>query len=53
MLGFMGTAGLIGAPLSGVLVEQIGPLATCAAAGGTMVIVVILAWLCTGVARVE
>ncbi|MBI3304272.1 MAG: MFS transporter [Deltaproteobacteria bacterium] len=53
MLGVMGAAGLVGAPLSGVLVERIGPLATCAVASGMMVVVVAFAFLFTGVARVE
>src|SRR5262245_13297209 len=37
MFGFMGAAGLIGAPLSGVLVERIGPLANWSAASGPTV----------------
>ncbi len=53
MFGFMGAAGLIGAPLSGVLVERIGPLATCAAASGTMIVVVVCAFMFTNIARVE
>jgi predicted MFS family arabinose efflux permease len=53
MLGFMGAAGLIGAPLSGVLVEHVGPLATCAVASGAMVVVAAFAFLFTGVARME
>jgi len=53
MFGFMGAAGLIGAPLSGVLVERIGPLATCAAASGTMIVVVACVFMFTNVARVE
>jgi MFS family permease len=53
MFGFMGAAGLIGAPLSGILVERIGPLATCAVAGGAMVLVVAGVFLFTEVARVE
>jgi hypothetical protein len=53
MLGFMGTAGLIGAPLSGVLVEHVGPLATCAVASGAMVVVAAFAFLFTGVAQME
>jgi MFS family permease len=52
-LGFMGSAGLVGAPLSGVLIEHIGPLATCAASSGAMVIVAALAFLFTGIAQVE
>jgi len=53
MFGFMGAAGVIGAPLSGVLVQRIGPLATCAAASGAMIVVVVGAFICTNVARVE
>src|SRR5262249_11963658 len=53
MFGFMGAAGLIGAPLSGILVERVGPLATCAVAGGTMIVVVACAFLFTNIARVE
>jgi MFS family permease len=53
MFGFMGAAGLIGAPLSGVLVERIGPLATCAVAGGAMIAVVACVFMFTAVARVE
>jgi len=49
----MGAAGLLGAPLSGVLVERIGPLATCAVAGGTMIVVVACVFMFTNVARVE
>jgi MFS family permease len=53
MFGFMGAAGLIGAPLSGVLVERIGPLATCAAASGAMIAVVACVFMFTNIARVE
>jgi MFS family permease len=52
-LGFMGSAGLVGAPLSGVLVEHFGPLATCAVSSGAMVVVAALAFLFTGIAQVE
>jgi MFS family permease len=53
MFGFMGAAGLIGAPLSGVLVERFGPLATCAIASCAMIVVVACVFLFTNVARVE
>lgn len=53
MFGFMGAAGLIGAPLSGVLVERIGPLATCAVASGAMIAVVACVFMFTEVARIE
>jgi predicted MFS family arabinose efflux permease len=53
MFGFMGAAGVIGAPLSGVLVQHLGPLSTCAVASGTMVAVVLCTFLFTEVARVE
>jgi MFS family permease len=53
MFGFMGAAGLIGAPLSGVLVERIGPLTTCAVASGAMIVVVACAFMFTNIARVE
>jgi MFS family permease len=52
-LGFMGSAGLIGAPLSGVLVERIGPLATCAVASATMVVVVACVFRLTETTRVK
>jgi len=53
MLGFMGAAGLIGAPLSGVLVERVGPLATCAAASGMMIVVVACTFLFTEITRTQ
>ncbi len=45
-LGFMGTTGLIGAPLAGVLVDWLGPLLTCAATSGLMIVAVlgVAAW---------
>jgi len=51
--GFMGAAGLVGAPLSGILAERIGSLMTCAVAGGTMLVVVICMILFTNVQRME
>jgi predicted MFS family arabinose efflux permease len=51
--GFMGAAGLLGAPLAGILVERVGPLTTCAIAGGTMLVVVICMALFTEVRRLE
>jgi predicted MFS family arabinose efflux permease len=53
MFGFMGASGLIGAPLAGVLVERIGPLATCAMASGVMLTVLTGVCLFTNVARME
>jgi MFS family permease len=53
MFGFMGASGLIGAPLAGVLVERIGPLATCAVASGVMLIVLACTFLFTNVSRME
>jgi len=53
MFGFMGAAGLIGAPLSGVLVERFGPLTTCAIASCAMLVVVGGVFMFTNVARVE
>ncbi len=51
--GFMGAAGLIGAPVSGILAERIGSLATCAAAGATMLVVVICMILFTNIRHME
>lgn len=51
--GFMGAAGLLGAPLSGVIVKQVGPLATCAVAGGMMLVVVVCMVVFTNVRRLE
>jgi len=53
MLGFMGASGLIGAPLSGLMVGWIGPLATCFAASATMLAVVALVAATTEILRVE
>ncbi|MBI3247160.1 MAG: MFS transporter [Deltaproteobacteria bacterium] len=53
MFGFMGASGLIGAPLSGVLVARIGPLATCAVASGVMLTVLACTFLFTNVSRME
>jgi len=51
--GFTGATGLLGAPLSGVLAKQFGPLATCAIAGGSMVVVVACLVLFTNIRRME
>jgi MFS family permease len=51
--GFMGAAGLLGAPLSGIIVKQVGPLTMCAIAGTAMLVVVICMVLFTGIRRVE
>ncbi len=53
MFGFMGASGLIGAPLAGVLVERVGPLATCATEGGAMLAVVMCTLLFTNVSKME
>lgn len=52
-LGIMGTAGLFGAPLSGVLVDQIGPLATCITMASAMAVVLAGVSVATDVLRVE
>ena len=52
-IGFMGAAGLLGAPLAGVLTDAIGPLTTCIVAGAAMLIVVGAVFLRTAVFRVE
>ena len=39
-IGFMGAAGVLGAPLSGFLVAQIGPLDTCVFASVAMAVAV-------------
>jgi len=51
--GFTGATGLLGAPLSGVLVKQFGPLTTCAIAGGSMIAVVACLVLFTNIRRME
>jgi MFS family permease len=53
MLSFMGAAGLVGAPLSGLFVGWIGPLATCFAASATMLVVIAAVTATTEIARVE
>lgn len=40
-LGFMGTTGLIGAPLAGLTVNWLGPLPSCACAAGLMIAAVL------------
>ncbi len=52
-IGFMGAAGLLGAPLAGVLTDAIGPLTTCTAAGAVMLIVVGVVSLRTTILHVE
>jgi hypothetical protein len=49
----MGASGLIGAPVSGLLVGWLGPLATCFAASATMLAVVALVAATTEILRVE
>jgi MFS family permease len=53
MLGFMGASGLVGAPVSGLMVGWLGPLATCFAASATMLAVVALVVVATEILRVE
>jgi MFS family permease len=52
-LGFMGSAGLVGAPLAGALVELVGPLRTCLIDACAMLVVVALATLFTNAPRIE
>jgi MFS family permease len=52
-LGFMGASGLLGAPLSGVLIDLVGPLATCGLASAAMLAVVGATLATTEIARVE
>ncbi len=51
--GLMGAAGILGAPVSGVLVDAIGPLTTCIVMSGAMVVVVGFASLWTAIRQVE
>jgi MFS family permease len=53
MLGFLGASGLVGAPVSGLLVGWLGPLATCLTASAAMLAVVALVVARTEIARVE
>lgn len=52
-LALMGSAGLIGAPLTGLLTEWIGPLLTCAVNGGGMLVVALATALLTDVAKID
>ncbi len=52
-LGFMGAAGLVGAPLSGFIVGAVGPLHACAIAAGSMGAIVVLLALFSSVRRIE
>ncbi len=52
-IGFMGAAGILGAPVSGVLVDAIGPLTTCVVMSSAMVVVVGFAFLRTAIRQVE
>ncbi len=52
-LGFMGASGLLGAPLSGLLIDLVGPLATCGIASAVMLGVVAATLATTEIARVE
>ena len=51
-IGFMGAAGILGAPLSGVLVDAIGPLTTCIVMSSAMVVVVGFVFLRTAIRQV-
>jgi MFS family permease len=53
MLGFMGASGLVGAPVCGLMVDWLGPLATCFAASLTMLAVVAVVAATTQIARME
>ncbi len=53
MLGFMGASGIVGAPVSGLMVDWLGPLATCFAASLTMLVVVAAVAATTEIVRVE
>jgi MFS family permease len=53
MLGFMGASGLVGAPVSGLLAGWIGPLATCLAASGSMLVLVAVVRAATEIRRAE
>ncbi len=52
-IGFMGAAGILGAPLSGVMVDAIGPLTTCIVMSSAMVVVVGVVFLRTAIRQVE
>ncbi|HTO52715.1 MAG TPA: MFS transporter [Myxococcota bacterium] len=52
-LATMGASGIVGAPLSGVLVTRVGPLPTCTLAGVAMCAVVAAFWLASDVRRLE
>jgi MFS family permease len=52
-LATMGASGVVGAPLTGVLVTRIGPLETCTIAGVAMGAVVAAFWLASDVRRLE
>jgi MFS family permease len=53
MLGFMGASGLIGAPVSGLLVGWLGPLGTCFASALSMLAVVAVVAAATGIGRMD
>jgi MFS family permease len=53
MLGFMGASGLVGAPVSGLMVGWLGPLATCFVASASMLVVLALVLATTRILRVE
>ena len=51
-IGFMGAAGILGAPVSGVLVDAIGPLTTCIVMSSSMAVVVGFVFLRTAIRQV-
>jgi MFS family permease len=50
-LGFMGSSGLVGAPLFGALVDLIGPLRSCQLSAAAVLVTVALAGALTDAAR--
>ena len=52
-LGFMGASGLVGAPLSGALMDEIGIHATLAATAGTTLLIILLVFLSGGFTTVD
>jgi len=51
VLAFMGSSGMIGAPLAGLLYDHLGPLGTSGFAGGAMLLVVVVTALSTNVRK--
>ena len=52
-MGFMGSAGVVGAPLAGLLAHALGPLETLAVNAASMVAVASLLWAVTPIGRVR